>query len=251
MKANMRNAMIITVLAMMAMSVVACFSSSSADGGSDWDEARIVALEDQVADLEDRVTSLEQGIHPGPLTRVRVGGAGSGGAAAGLVSAAGAAGEPVDVGQAVHHLPQQEFRRSSSYEVVSNEGYLFELPARAEAVEISIGRVGQIEYDAPDCQGSPYIREIGTAGAAQGYVFRQRTDADPFGEDPENYWMVPAGSGWSNFQAYSYWDNNSNDCTNRAEPWSVQGVPIQLNDPDVTGVPSGRMMGPTIMGLGD
>jgi hypothetical protein len=247
------KALAILVAFSMLTTIAACLHSDSAGAsGSNWDEARISALEQSVADLQDENAELRDALDEltarvdqiRVATNLRVGGSGA------SLMALTDNGGSTPIGQVVHHLPQQEFRRSSRYEAVSNTGYLFEVPATQAVGAVAIGWSSLIFYDQTDCMGQAYVgqTELGSAGASQGWVLRPLTGQPGEADDPANYFYVPAGEALQPVTIHSWWNNGAQTCEHPVEPSTDPVYAVLPNNEAETGVPSGQLMGPTIMG---
>lgn len=244
MKANIRNALIVTVLAMMAMSIPACFSDSSAGGGNNDElEARVADLEELVGAMEDRIAELEGKTSAATL---RVAGVNSGSTRTGAKDS-----HLQVIGEVISHLPgSASFGDSNSYEAISTEGYLFDIRITDQDIPVAIGYDMDLRYESSDCTGPAYVRtvDIGQGAVRQGYVWRKRTDADPNGNDPANYMYIEAGADWVDMTALSRWDASQRSCEQPPGPNDYEAYPVLPNDSAITGIQSEPFQGPTYLG---
>jgi outer membrane murein-binding lipoprotein Lpp len=260
-----RTAFLLAAALGAALIASGCSSSSQAAAPS----PEVVALQSSVAALTGRVTTLEgqfagvdaslQTLEALPGTTVEIQAelaavrasirdtvrlrAPTGQRKARFGSFAAAAEQGQEVGTVLQLLPADKpAYASTGASLSSTTGFLFSVSHAA--VPVAIDPVTPLYYASTDCTGQGYVGfdDISFLGASKGTAFRLPA-ADP--SDPQWYYQVPAGSPQV---PVAFGSRRHDDTTCEVVSSSTVGYAVQSNDPEVSGVPSGKF--PEVLDVG-
>lgn len=248
------------LVGLVAGALISCTGSSDAAGGPTTVEFK--ALQDQVAALTARVTTVEgqfagvdaqlQALETLPgttaelqaaLAEIRASirdtvrlrpAAALAGAKGGARAASAQAALPAEVGTLIGLTPGDvPAFAATGISLFSTTGYMYSLPSAGSSVWAN--PVSAIHYASADCSGQGYVSEgdVSELGASKGTVFGIQ---GPESDQAQWFFRVPRGAAAVDF---SFSSKRTNTAFCQAVGGSGRGYAVQGNDPVVTGVPSG------------